>query len=367
MEKPIIKSIHVKGFKSLRDSKVDLSKLNVLIGANGAGKSNFASLFDFLSMSLTGKANDYVGAHGGADSILSGGAKKSNELAIAATMKTAAGTGTLYQKLGFKPPSELFYSTNHADQDLNRDRSDEQIIDGDCSIIKESGIGQPGLLIHDSLKNKSIRLHVLDTSLASAVRTECYVEDNKQLQSNGGNLAAMLYLYKKNFEVAYRRIRSTVQSLIPDFDDFVLEPKRTDENSILLNWKQEGNGYLLGPHQFSDGSLRSIALVTLLLQPKSDMPNLLVLDEPEIGLHPHATSVLAGLIRAASVDTQVIVCTQSPTLVDEFAPEEVVVVESVAGRTEFRRQSSDSLKSWLEDYSLGELWQKNVIGGGPLS
>jgi predicted ATPase len=151
------------------------------------------------------------------------------------------------------------------------------------------------------------------------------------------------------------------------FDDFVLEPSRLNPNSILLNWKQLGSDYVLGPHQMSDGSLRAVALIAALLQPDDNLPDLLVLDEPELGLHPYAISILAGLIRAASSKTQVVVSTQSAALVDEFAAEEVIVVESENQQSRFRRLDPEMLKDWLSEYSLGELWEKNVIGGGPLS
>lgn len=367
-----IRTVKVSGYKSLRNAEIQLTSLNVLIGPNGAGKSNFASLFEFLAASLDGRLDGYVGRNGGPNSILFQGAKTTDELAVAVTVSTkstdstAAGTGTLHQRCAFKPPDSLFYSGNHARRPTNADRSDELVIDELCSVIKHDGAGHPGQLIYESLKSRTFRLHLLDTSLDSPIRTECYIEDNGRLHSNGGNLAAMLYLVKHTQPKVFERIRSTIRKVVPGFDDFVLEPKRLNPRNILLNWKQTGSDYLLGPHQISDGSLRSMALVTLLLQQGSDPPDLIVLDEPELGLHPHAASMIAGLIRAASVRSQVIVCTQSPTFVDEFLPEEVIVADTRDRESRFRRLDPESLKGWLEEYSLGELWQKNVIGGGPV-
>lgn len=364
--KPQIRTVKVSGYKSLRQAEVELAPLNVLIGANGAGKSNFASLFEFLAASLDAKLDGYVGRSGGPNSILFQGAKTTDELAVAVTVNTVAGTGTLHQRCAFKPPDGLFYSGNHAALPTNIDRSDEMVIDDMCSIIKQDGAGHPGQLIYESLKGGAFRLHLLDTSLNSPIRTECYIEDNQRLRGDGGNLAAMLFLFKQTKPKVFERIRSTVRKVLPGFDDFVLEPKRINPKNILLNWRQTGSDYILGPHQISDGSLRSMALVTLLLQSGSDLPDLIVLDEPELGLHPHAASMIAGLIRAASVKTQVVVCTQSPTFVDEFLPEEVIVAETRNRESQFHRLEPDSLQSWLEEYSLGELWQKNVIGGGPV-
>lgn len=365
-QKTTIRTVKVSGYKSLRQSEIELTSLNVLIGANGAGKSNFASLFDFLAASLDAKMDGYVGRNGGPNSILFQGARATDELAVALTISTAAGTGTLHQRFAFKPPDSLFYSGNHAQRATNGERNDELVIDDLCSVIQHDGAGHAGMLIYESLKSRTFRLHLLDTSLNSPIRTECYIEDNQRLHANGGNLAAMLYLFRQTKPKVFERMRWTIRKIVPGFDDFVLEPKRLNPRNILLNWKQTGSDYILGPHQISDGSLRSMALVTLLLQEGSGLPDLIVLDEPELGLHPHAASMVAGLIRAASVKSQVIVCTQSPTFVDEFLPEEVIVAETRDRESQFRRLDPDSLKSWLEEYSLGELWQKNVIGGGPV-
>jgi predicted ATPase len=366
-EKPFVERLELSGYKSIRQAAIDFTRLNVLIGANGSGKSNLVSFFSYLRVALDGRLDGYVGRHGGPNSLLYLGAKRTSEIAAALTVRTAAGTGTLYQRAGFRAPDSLFYSSDHAGRPQGADRSDELVIDGLCSVVKHSGQGHPGQPIYFSLKDRLATYHLDDTSLTSPIRTEVYIQDNGRLRSDAGNLAAVLNLYKTKKPHAYQRIRSTVRKVAPAFDDFVLEPQRLNPNNILLNWKQRGSDYLLGPHQLSDGSLRAMALTTLFLQPAEDLPDLLIVDEPELGLHPHALTLMAGLIRAASVKTQVLVTTQSPTFLDQFAPDEVIVAEAPQGATAFRRLDPEQLKDWLEDYSVGELWQKNVIGGGPLS
>lgn len=187
------------------------------------------------------------------------------------------------------------------------------------------------------------------------------------MRSDAGNPAAVLHRYKKAEETKiYQRIRATVRKVVPSFDDFVLKPRELNPANILLNWKQLGNDYLLGPHQFSDGALLAIALITLFQQPEDELPNLIVVDEPELGLHPDAMTMIAGLMRAASSHTQVLLATQSPTLLDHFTPDEVLVAEPKQDASQFRRITPGELKEWLERYSLGELWQKNMLGGGPM-
>ena len=108
-----------------------------------------------------------------------------------------------------------------------------------------------------------------------------------------------------------------------------------------------------------------MALTALLLQPEPELPGMVVVDEPEIGLHPYAVSVIASLLKKASHHAQLIIATQSPLLLDECEPEDVVCVERREQESVFSRPNPDSLHEWLADYSLGEVWQKNVIGGGP--
>ena len=183
---------------------------------------------------------------------------------------------------------------------------------------------------------RSCRLfHFHDTSENSAIRRPSYIEANRFLYPDAGNLAAMLYLYKKKYPAAYRRITATVRQMVPDFADFVLEPSPLNEQQIFLNWTHKGRDYEFGPHQLSDGSLRFIALATLLLQPEEKRPLLIALDEPELGLHPAALEILAGMASAAALHCQVIFATQSSVFLDHFEPEDVVVVNSRSGTSEF--------------------------------
>lgn len=207
--------------------------------------------------------------------------------------------------------------------------------------------------------------HVHDTSETARPRLTGYIEDNNGLQHDAGNLAAVLYLLQQRYSSSLRRITAAAQIAIPGFDQFVLEPQRLAPDKILLNWKQQGSDYLFGPHQLSDGSLRFIALATLLNQPREMLPPVIVIDEPELGLHPASLGLLGGLLRSVSHSSQVIAATQSVALLDEFEVAEVVVAEKRDGASEFQRLDPQALNEWLERYSLSQLREKNVIGGGP--
>ena len=182
---------------------------------------------------------------------------------------------------------------------------------------------------------------------------------------DAGNLAAMLFLFQEIHPTTFRQISATVRQMVPDFDEFALEPSQLDQTKILLKWCHKGSKYEFGPHQLSDGSLRFIALVTLLLQPQEKMPLLVALDEPELGLHPAALEVIAGIAKSASLHTQFIFGTQSSTFLDHFEPENIIVVSSQSGASQFQRYEANELEAWLADYTLGEVWEKNVVGGGP--
>jgi predicted ATPase len=208
--------------------------------------------------------------------------------------------------------------------------------------------------------------HFHDTSLTARVRLHCYVDDNRWLMPDAGNLAAFLYRLKvQNGGAAYDRIVKTIRMIAPFFDDFELTPSAQNDREIILNWRQMESAQVFGPHQLSDGTLRAICLVTLLLQPEEELPDLVVVDEPELGLHPYALNIIASLFNKASHHTQVLISTQSSPFLDCFDPEDVVVVGREGRESTFRRLKTTELEAWLEEYSLGEIWEKNVIGGGP--
>ena len=207
--------------------------------------------------------------------------------------------------------------------------------------------------------------HFHDTSAQAGIRQTGDIDQNRSLQSDAGNLAAFLYRVQKRQPVCYQRIVGTIRQIAPFFDDFNLAPSELNPNTIQLRWKERDRDYDFGPHLLSDGTLRAMALVTLLLQPTKDLPSVIIIDEPELGLHPYAIATLAGLLRSASEHSQVIVATESATLLDQFEPQDVVVTERCMGETAFNRLDSQKLQEWRQEYCLSELWEKNVIGGRP--
>lgn len=330
MPKNALDWITVQGFKSIASTEeLALRPINVLIGPNGSGKSNFIGVFEFLREVLDGRLDDYVSFAGGAEKILHFGSKVTPEIRLALVMKDGlhevsfrpTADDRLYRSsLGFLGPSALTWRIYHFD----------------------------------------------DTTSSSPMRKTAKLDDNRFLRPDGANLPAFLYLLREKHELSYTLIVQALRRVAPFFEDFKLEPLLLRPDDIKLEWRHKGSDQYFDASSLSDGTLRFIALATLFLQPEQFHPSIILLDEPELGLHPYAVELLAALIRQASVNTQVIVSTQSSLLLDHFEPDDILVADRVNGGTQLTRLNSDQLAKWLQDYSLGQLWEKNEIGGRPV-
>ena len=367
MDKPI-HQLTIKGFKSIRNlDEFKLGKLNVLIGANGSGKSNFVSYFRMLSELVEGRLQLWVSQQGGADRILSFGTKNTPSFGSSIYFGSNGYQFNLLPTVngGFSYETEKLYFEGHFEAS------------GGCwykigaghneaNIKNETKTREVAKYCYHSISNWKV-YHFHDTGDTAGMKRLCSVHDNAYLRPDASNLAAFLYdLLSKSPEV-YEEIRKMVRLAIPFFDDFSLNPQplKTGEEQISLLWRQKGSDYPLWPSQLSDGSLRFICLVTALLQPIP--PSTIIIDEPELGLHPYAITLLGALLRSASKRMQVIVSTQSVPLLNEFSLSDLIVVERENEETVFKRLNEQDFTVWLEDYAIGELWEKNILGGRPQS
>ncbi|MGD0362747.1 MAG: AAA family ATPase [Bryobacteraceae bacterium] len=349
--------VGVGGFKSIKDLQpLALRPVNVFVGANGAGKSNLISYFRFLNAISTARLQEFVGRAGGANAVLHYGSKTTPALWTSLEFESEAGRRTYFSWLLSTETDSLMFSNEQVDDPTRR--------------VLGSG-HRESLLTTDKSSDlmellAGIRaFHFEDTSETAAIRRRGNIEDNRGLHTGAGNLAAFLYGLRKTQPHYYQRIVTTIRQIAPFFEDFDLAPMRLDPNSILLNWRDRDSEYLFGPHQLSDGTLRTMALVSLLAQPESDLPSIIVIDEPEIGLHPYALEIVAELIKSASAHSTIIIATQSVGLVNQFAPEDIITVTRDKAESRFESQNSETLAAWLEDYAIGEIWERNLIGGTP--
>ena len=368
-----LNSATIRGYRSIEDATLELRPLNVLIGANGAGKSNLVAFFKMMNELMAGRLQQYVASTGHATSNLHFGSRVTLHMEAELEFETdskvvdtyrirlchVAGDSLVFaeeclsfRKPGFASPREEQLGTGHKESLIG------STAQGDAPAAKTAGVFW-------YLLTRCRVYHFHDTGPTSRVRSYCYTGDNRWLMPDAGNLAAVLYRIRSDNPGTYHGIVETVRQVAPFFTGFDLEPTGVGDKDIILNWRHRESDMIFGPHQLSDGTLRAICLISLLMLPAAELPLLIVIDEPELGLHPYALDVPASLCRSASAESQILISTQSSTFVSKFAPGDIVVVERDGESSGFVRPDAGDLEAWLEDYSLGEIWEKNVIGGGP--
>jgi len=357
----------IKGFKSIRSLEdFELKNLNIFIGGNGAGKTNMISFFRLLRSIINGTLSDYVRKSGGAGDLLFNGRK------VTEVMFFETHFGSRGYRFSLRPtPKDSCEMTDEARfyahgttgwWSLGSSHDDTSLLVEEAkSNTRDS---RNSKLVYDAISSWQI-YHFHDTSETAGMRQYEIVQDRRQLRADASNIAPFLYHLKVKYPEEYAEILEAVRMVMPFFDDFNLNVDEFGEKQQLnLSWFQKGSDYPMQPYHLSDGSIRFICLATVLLQPKP--PSTIIIDEPELGLHPAAISILAELLQVAAKKTQVIIATQSPALIDQFAVEDIVVVNRENGASTFQRLDEKDFSTWLENYSVGELWTKNVIPGGPV-
>lgn len=378
----VLQSIALRGFKTFADLADDhlfeVRPLNVLIGPNGAGKSNFISFFRLLSWALSppGRLQEHVARQGGASSFLTDGPETTREITAHLELTTDSGENEYSFRLTYAADDTLIFTEEkfrftRLGSVTEAPWEEMAVGQREAQIIRESeGGGETARVIHNLLR-RLIVYQFNNTSETARIRGKWNKDDGRYLKEDGANLASVLYRLKTHEAPYYARIVRTIRMILPFFEDFELEP---EYDALLLRWRERHSDRIFNASQAADGMLRAMALVTLLLLPDGDLPDVLILDEPELGLHPAAIGVVGGLIRSISSQIQVILATQSLPLVDCFGPEDVVVVDRgydglnamrVGRYSRIKRIDRASLQDWLDEYALSELWEKNVLGGRP--
>lgn len=352
--------LKIQGYKSIKNLEIDLKPINILIGANGVGKSNFIGFFKYMKKILDKDLQLYTSQQGGANKILHFGTKTTNEL-----------------KFGFKFPPNSYVSTLVPDSTDNfvfkeevcyfkGDYASKKMIlaaagDRESKLPSSFSYTVPGFIFRYISDWKVYHFH--DTSDTAEVKLSCNINDCLSLRPNASNLAAFLNYIKVSNAKSYKDIVKMIQRVAPFFHDFILEPEINNSQIIKLKWKHKGSDEYFDASNLSDGTIRFICLTTLLLQP--NLPTIILLDEPELGLHPFALNLLASMFKKVSRKTQIIASTQSVTFADNFDVEDVIVANRIDNATNFKRLQKSDLENWLEEFSLGDIWQKNLIGGVP--
>jgi len=361
----MLKKIQLTHFRSFFQAEVEIKNINVLIGGNGSGKSNFISLFAMLSYIQIGRLGDWITNKGGFDNIVYNGIQE-NEFINLRFFFDASNGQNIYElllrateedyiinaeKFGFwkyhESPKAFFQhqETNQKETQLK--------------YLAERKIEIP-YYIYSNIKGFQV-FHFDDVSVNSNKKRLQNIDEGYPLHPEGDNIAAFLYNLKQNYIDDYDKILEITRMVTPYFDDFILEPEPTKSNQIKLKWREKNNLKIFSAALISDGTIRFICLCALLLQPTP--PLLIIIDEPELGLHPLAISFLAELIKKASCRTQIILSTQSVTLLNQFEPSDILVVDREQSGSQLTRLNEQELQEWLDEYSLGQLWENNYIGG----
>lgn len=374
-----LEKLTLSGFKSIASQNdaqsIEFSNINIILGANGSGKSNLISFFKMLNMITTGALQEFVGKQGTARTILHYGPKVTAKIQANLHFASDLATDEYCFTLAHAANDTLIFT----DEKLSwhqREKPEPFKIDLGAGHMESRLYEQSrrpnaksARVIYQMLRSCQVfQFH--DTSETAMIRSNSHISNDRFLYSDAGNLATYLYSLRENsqFRRYYERIERRIQNVLPQFGNFELEPTTLNPDYIALNWREKHEQeYLFGARQLSDGSLRFMALATLLLQPPEKLPSVIVIDEPELGLHPAAISILAGMIKLASQHCQIIMATQSTRLVDEFHIDDIIIVErkTPENRSIFKRLNRAELKEWLEAYSVSELWEKNVLGGKP--
>ena len=377
--------ILVKGLKSIAHADVPLDAFNVLIGANGAGKSNFLAAFRLLRAVADNVLGTFVADSGGGGSLVRYGAKVTPELSIEADLGIDATVITYEiglrwvandwlairtERLVAAGEPEASFTSNGQHENASSRILCVPCCDAgyafDSNCYFDGAIGPMARRVAEALGRVGV-YHFNDTTSLAAVKGHCSPHDCCSLRGDASNLAAFLAMLLQAHPKHYERISGVIRRVFPQFGSFDLVPDRRAQGKLMLMWRERGRDTLFTANDCSDGTLRFMCLATLLLQPfdHPQAPCVVVIDEPELGLHPAAVSLLVEMLDFASQQVQVIVSTQSPAVVKALRrPESVVVVSRGEDGTVFQRLDVAALSHWFEDYSLGDLWEMGVVANG---
>jgi predicted ATPase len=359
----MLKKIQLTHFRSFCQTEVDLKKINVLIGGNGSGKSNFISLFTMLNYIQIGRLKDWIVNKGGFDNIVYNGIQE-NEFLNLRFFFDSSNLQNIYElelratEEDYIVKAERFGSWKSSARSTFQHEETNQP-ETKLKYLAERQYEIP-FNIYSNIKGFQV-FHFDDVSTNSNKKRLQNIEESYPLHPEGDNIAAFLYYLKQNYIDSYDKIVEVIRLVIPYFDDFILEPESTHSNQIKLKWREKNNLKTFTASLISDGTIRFICLCALLLQPTP--PLLVVIDEPELGLHPLAISFLAELIKKASNRTQIILSCQSVTLLNQFEYSDILVVDCHQSGSQIKRLNESELQGWLDEYSLGQLWENNYLGG----
>ncbi|OFW31345.1 MAG: chromosome segregation protein SMC [Acidobacteria bacterium RIFCSPLOWO2_02_FULL_65_29] len=383
----LIRRLKVSGLLSFGPKGIDLplEDLNVLIGANGSGKSNLLEVLALLRASPT-NLPEPVKEMGGVREWLWKGPESRGEASIDAVVDYPQGR---------MPVRHVLHVTEHggrfevADERIENERPHAGMTDPyfyyrfqqGQPVLNDLSDQRRGLRRENVKPEQSILSQVRDPESypvlnwlqqqyerirlyrnwsfgpAAAWRQEQTAHGRSDMLTEGGeNLALVLSKFRSSVK---KEMLESLKKLFEGIEDINLQ---VDGGKVLL-FLEETGGREIPATRLSDGTLRYLSLLAILLHP--DPPPLVAIEEPELGLHPDVMPHIADLLVRASSRSQLIVTTHSRLLVDALTdrPSTVVVCAKENGESRFERLDKAALQAWLDKYSLGDLWSMGELGG----
>lgn len=353
-----LQTLTLKGFKSIRAiDALPFEDINIILGPNGAGKSNFVGFFPFIARLAREELQEYVAKQGGLEKLLFFGPKTTDELEIGFQSDRNEYTATLEPTVD----GGLVFTDEACAYMGNRMR----IVvpqQSETQLRRTRRAGQIPPFVYEPIENWRV-YHFHDTSPFAPLRSLARLTEPERLDADGGNLAAFLFYLQEKEPAVLAAVTDTLRRVAPFFGGFVLRPEALNLDTIRLRWRHRGRDPLFDVSDLSDGTLRFVALAALLLQP--DPPSTIVLDEPELGLHPAALAEIAALMHEVAPRVQIIAATQSPTFANHFGWRDAIMVDRVEDASSFRRLTEAEVAPWAADYGIGDMWERNLVGGRP--
>ncbi len=380
--------IHIQGFRRLADIDLQLKPLNVMIGANGCGKTSLLEVFSLLSASAAGALKSQIKDLGGLDANLtvqkSHGGRKSEFIRIELE-RGVTDHAPLKYSLSLRPggtsyqiPDESLTQHNDPSQPgpmkyIESVYSRVRYFDTEHKKLKpptwefdetESALSQVGKMYQEPEKFRatlasSTHYHALDVGTRAPVRLPQPMREAKLPGKDGEDLVTCLYWMREADPDRFETIEDTLRVAFPAFERLNFPPVAS--GLLALTWKEKGLKHPFYLHQLSEGTLRFLWLVTLLYSP--GLTEATLLDEPEVSLHPELLAVLAGCLRDASHRTQLIVATHADRLVRFLTPDEVITFDVENGIANATRAGDLGLDAWLKEYTLDQVWEHGRMGG----
>lgn len=387
-----ITRLQIEGFKSFRKLDVELNPgVNVLIGANGSGKSNLVDFFRMLGAMGRHTFQRFVSENGGADRLCHLGTKETTSIKCAVGFREQQDRARYAFELVVTNDDRLLFGSEEFGNDTSHQGFEKVHTPGGGAEPSYNQTWQmPGgpeppqsqaILRWIVAMIEAYRLD--DIGPTSPIRKPQATSDRLWLRSDFSNLSPMIGFHSVSGAPEHARLVELTKRVCPSFDGFRFVSIE-DGARLRFEWEHKTRDFPMHNSQLSGGTLRFIAMAWALIHPGyrslQDMefgeqgivvkhfatarPDIIVLDEPELGLHPHALELLASLIKSVATERQVIIATQSVDLLNQFSPEEVIVMDSDGAQSTAHRLDPKALEDWLKEYSLGDLWWKNVFGGG---